>query len=143
MYRRPALKSSQEASKYQGFPGSGASFAGFALLQDDSSASIPLFRRGYRDELTVLKNRNNVLTQLDLNVDRLQDGLHKSRTLASAQFLPFYFSSLDEMRAAIQKFVATDGNPKEEQSHADKLAERIVQLGGVRDSEALLPGSSG
>jgi len=30
MYRRPAMKSSQEASKYQGFPGSGASFAGFS-----------------------------------------------------------------------------------------------------------------
>jgi hypothetical protein len=95
---------------------------GFALLQDDSSSAIPLFRRGYRDELTVLKNSTNVLTQLDLNVERLQDGLHKSRMLASAQFLPFYFSSLDEMRAAIQQFVAGDGSPKEAPSRAESAA---------------------
>jgi hypothetical protein len=83
---------------------------GFALLSDDSS-SIPLFKRGYRDDLTVLKNKANVLTQLDVNHDRLASRLAASRGLINAQFVPFYFSSLEEMHAAIDRFVAADGNP--------------------------------
>lgn len=83
---------------------------GFALLTDDSS-SVPLFRRGYRDDLTVLKNKANVLTQLDVNHDRLASRLAASRGLINAQFVPFYFSSLEEMHAAIDRFIASNGNP--------------------------------
>jgi hypothetical protein len=83
---------------------------GFALLSADSS-SVPLFRAGYRDELTVLKNKANVLTQLDVNHDKLASRLADSRSLINAQFVPFYFSSLEEMRGAIDRFVASDGNP--------------------------------
>ena len=84
---------------------------GFALLSNDSSAQVPLFRRGYRDDLTVLKNKANVLTQLDVNHDKLSRQLTSSRLLINAQFVPFYFSSLDEMRSAIDRFVASNGNP--------------------------------
>lgn len=84
---------------------------GFALLSNDSSAQVPLFRRGYRDDLTVLKNKANVLTQLDVNHDKLARQLTSSRLLINAQFVPFYFSSLDEMRSAIDRFVASNGNP--------------------------------
>lgn len=83
---------------------------GFALLSDDSSR-VPLFRRGYRDELTVLKNKANVLTQLDVNHDRLATQLAASRLLINAQFVPFYFSSLEEMHAAIDRFVQSNGSP--------------------------------
>jgi hypothetical protein len=83
---------------------------GFAMLDDDTLATIPPFRPGYRDALTVLKNTRNVLTQLDVNVDRLREQMHKDRALANVQFVPFYFSSLDEMRSTIQQFVAVDGN---------------------------------
>src|SRR6188472_2996364 len=38
----------------------------FAMVSNDS-APIPLYRRGYRDSLTVLKNRANILTSLDAN----------------------------------------------------------------------------
>ncbi|HXC26288.1 MAG TPA: hypothetical protein VNU46_10270 [Gemmatimonadaceae bacterium] len=82
---------------------------GFAMLDDDTTAAIPLFRPGYRDALTVLKNQANVLTKLDMNVDRLREQLHTDQLLQSAQFIPFYFSSLDEMRSTMQRFVATDG----------------------------------
>ncbi|MGI8548889.1 MAG: hypothetical protein ACR2M1_16450 [Gemmatimonadaceae bacterium] len=82
---------------------------GFALLQPDSTL-VPYFRRGYRDELTVLKNRANVTTQLDVNLDRLQNQLTSNRTLVNAQFLPFYFSSVDEMRSTIDRFIAAEGN---------------------------------
>lgn len=84
---------------------------GFALLSDDSSAKVPLFRRGYRDDLTVMKNKANVLTQLDVNHDKLAAQLKSSRLLINAQFIPFYFSSLDEMKSVIDRFVQADGNP--------------------------------
>ena len=37
---------------------------GFAMIDDDSAA-VPLFRREYRDALTVAKNSRSLLTQLD------------------------------------------------------------------------------
>src|SRR5215218_9821283 len=36
---------------------------GFAMLQEDTTF-VPFFRRGYSTEMTVLKNRANVVTQL-------------------------------------------------------------------------------
>lgn len=85
---------------------------GFALLQSDTSAPVPLFRRGYATQMTVLKNKGNILTQLDANHDRLQGQLVGSRMLVNAQFVPFYFSSIDEMRSAIDRFIAVNGNPQ-------------------------------
>lgn len=82
---------------------------GFALLQTDSTAPIPLFRRGYATDVTVMKNRANIITQLDANRDRLQAGLSDGR-LVNAQFLPFYFNSIDEMRGTIEHFVSVQGN---------------------------------
>ena len=39
---------------------------GFAMLQEDTTF-VPFFRRGYSTNMTVLKNRANVVTQLDAN----------------------------------------------------------------------------
>jgi hypothetical protein len=89
---------------------------GFALLSNDSSSRVPLFRRGYRDDLTVLKNKANVLTQLDVNHDKLANQLTSSRLLINAQFVPFYFSSLEEMRSVIDRFVASNGSPSSAKS---------------------------
>jgi hypothetical protein len=91
---------------------------GFALLSSDSSR-VPLFRSGYRDDLTVLKNKANVLTQLDVNRDRLSSQLAASRGLVNAQFVPFYFSSLAEMHSAIDRFVQSDGNPSAARSQTE------------------------
>lgn len=91
---------------------------GFALLSDDSS-KVPLFQRGYRDELTVLKNKANVLTQLDVNHDRLVSQLTASRLLINAQFIPFYFSSLEEMHGAIDRFVQSNGSPAAARSQVE------------------------
>ena len=81
---------------------------GFALLSDDSTSQVPLFRRGYRDDLTVMKNKANVLTQLDVNRNKLASQLKSSRLLINAQFIPFYFSSLDEMKSVIDRFPRYD-----------------------------------
>src|SRR5829696_1931371 len=43
---------------------------GFAMIQDDTTL-VPYFRRGYKAELTDLKRRSNVTTQLDVNLSNL------------------------------------------------------------------------
>ena len=83
---------------------------GFTLLDEDSSA-VPLFHQGYRDAVTVAKNKINLLTQLDVNIDRLRERGKTNRLLTSAQFIPFYFSSTTEMRTTIDHFLATNGDP--------------------------------
>src|ERR1700738_2956372 len=39
---------------------------GFAMLQEDTTF-VPFFKRGYSTDLIVLKNKANVVTQLDAN----------------------------------------------------------------------------
>jgi hypothetical protein len=83
---------------------------GFALLEPDSGGpAVPLFQRGYKTDMTVLKNRANVLTQLDVNRDKLRAGLAGGR-LVNAQFLAFYFASVDEMHGAIDRFIQANGS---------------------------------
>ena len=94
---------------------------GFAMLDDDTTAMVPLFRTGYRDNLTVLKNKANLLTQLDVNVDRLRDQLHKTPLLANTEFIALYFGSLDEMESVIQQFVATGGDAGSAKTRNDKM----------------------
>lgn len=84
---------------------------GFALLQTDSSARIPLFRRDYRDEMVVRKNQSNILTQLDANIDRLRAGLASNPRMVDAQFAAMYFPTVDAMRAAITAYVGTNADP--------------------------------
>lgn len=106
---------------------------GFALLSNDSSR-VPLFRRGYRDELTVLKNKANVLTQLDVNHDRLARQLTSSRLLINAQFIPFYFSSMEEMHGVIDRFVQSNGSPSGARSQLESA--QFAVLGSYFQSGA-------
>lgn len=107
---------------------------GFALLSSDTTPKVPLFRRGYRDDLTVLKNRANVLTQLDVNHDKLAAQLKSSSLLINAQFVPFYFSSLDEMKSVIDRFVQSGGNPTGARSQTE--AAQFAVLGNYFQSGA-------
>jgi hypothetical protein len=106
---------------------------GFALLSNDSS-QVPLFRKGYRDNLTVLKNQANVLTQFDANHDKLEKQLASSRLLINAQFVPFYFSSLEEMHSVIDRFIQSGGNPSGARSQIESA--QFVVLGSYFQSGA-------
>jgi hypothetical protein len=106
---------------------------GFALLSNDSS-TVPLFRRGYRDELTVLKNKANVLTQLDVNHDRLAKQITSSRVLINAQFIPFYFSSLEEMHSVIDRFIQSNGSASGAKSQIESA--QFAMLGSYFQSGA-------
>jgi hypothetical protein len=81
---------------------------GFAMLSDDTSA-VPLYRRGYRDSITVIKNQQNLLTGLDANREALLKGLARNSYL-DAQFLPFGFASWEEMRSSAEQFLQLSGD---------------------------------
>ncbi len=83
---------------------------GFAMVEDDS-AQVPLFRRGYRDDLTVTKNKANVLTKLDSNHDQLHARLAVNHNLMSAQFLAIETGSWEELRQIVNVFLKANGDP--------------------------------
>jgi hypothetical protein len=98
----------------------------YALVQDDT-AQVPYFRRGYRDQLTVVKNQANVVTALDRARDSLRLRLAQNPGLVGGQFLPLSFATWDDMRRAIQLFVDADGNPQRARSQQEAL---VIQLIG-------------
>ena len=83
---------------------------GFAMLQADTT-KIPYFRRGYRDQMIVERNRRGVTTLLDQNRSALSARLTVNRNLIGAQFVALYFGSWDEMSRAIDLFLQARGDP--------------------------------
>ena len=84
---------------------------GFAMLQEDTTF-VPFFKRGYSTNMTVLKNRANVVSQLDANRDRLRARLAANPQLINAQFVPLSFSSWTEMAQAANLFIRAEGDPR-------------------------------
>lgn len=99
----------------------------FAMLSDDSAA-VPLYRRGYRDSITVIKNQRNLLTALDGNRETLARGLRRAGYL-DAQFLPFGFTSWEEMRATIEQFLQLNGDVR--RAPTRDVAMRLAPLAAV------------
>jgi hypothetical protein len=81
------------------------------MLQEDTTF-VPFFKRGYSTNMTVLKNRSNVVTQLDANRDRLRARLVANPQLVNAQFVPLSFSSWTDLSQAVDVFIRSDGNPR-------------------------------
>jgi len=98
---------------------------GFAMLTTDSS-QVPFFRRGYRDQMVVFKNRANVTTLLDSNRDSLQARFRRNPYLVSGQFLALHFASWDEMRAFINAALLAEGDPRRAQSREGQQAMQII-----------------
>lgn len=83
----------------------------FALLEPDSAPS-PLYRRGYRDSVTVVKNRAGLFTTLDRNAAFLSKGLSRSPSLLSAQLLPLQVPNWDVLHTVAERFVQSDGDAR-------------------------------
>lgn len=83
-------------------------FHGFALLQDDTAA-VPIFDRGYRERITVLKNTRGLYTAFDTARDELARS--GASYLMNAQFIALYFGTWDEMQQAFTYFLRANGNP--------------------------------
>lgn len=84
---------------------------GYALLTSDT-ARVPLFQRGYREHMRALRSKRGVFTQLDANADKLSARFRINPALVNGQFLPFYFSSFQEIQQVTDLFLRSDGNPQ-------------------------------
>src|ERR1700731_2915130 len=60
---------------------------GYALLQEDTTF-VPFFKRGYSTDMIVLKNKANIVSQLDANRDKLRARLAPNPQLANPPFVP-------------------------------------------------------
>lgn len=109
---------------------------GFAMLQEDTTF-VPFFRRGYTTDMTVLKNRANVVTQLDANRDKLRARLATNPQLINAQFVPLAFNSWNELTQVVDLFVRANGDPRaassQEQANAISFLGAYFQTGADRD----------
>ena len=84
---------------------------GFAMLQEDTTF-VPFFKRGYGTDMIVLKNRGNVVSQLDANRDKLRARLATNPQLINAQFVPLSFPTWADLKGTVDLFVRADGNPR-------------------------------
>ena len=109
---------------------------GFALLQEDTTF-VPFFRRGYGTDMTVLKNRANVVSQLDANRDRLRARIAANPQLINAQFVPLSFSSWEELTGTVDLFVRANGDPRaassQQQATAIAFLAAYFQTGADRE----------
>jgi hypothetical protein len=109
---------------------------GFALLQEDTTF-VPFFKRGYSTNMIVLKNRANVVTQLDANRDRLRARLASNPQLVNAQFVPLSFASWTDLAQAADLFIRANGDPRaassQEQANAIAFLAAYFQTGADRD----------
>jgi hypothetical protein len=85
---------------------------GYAMLTRDA-AQVPVFRRGYRDSVSAIRRRENVLTGLDANHQRLATLMAQNTEISNGQFLPLYFNSWDQMVQAIRAFLQAEGRARD------------------------------
>lgn len=83
---------------------------GYAMLLRDT-ATVPWFRRGYRDRAQAAKAQRGVTTQLDVNRERLQSRFALSQALINGQFAPMYFANFEQMRQIVGLFIQAQGDP--------------------------------
>jgi len=109
---------------------------GFALLSEDTTF-VPFFKRGYGTNMIVLKNRANVVTQLDANRDRLRARIALNPQLVNAQFVPLSFSNWTELSQTVDVFVRADGDPRaassQQQANAIAFLAAYFQTSADRD----------
>ena len=84
---------------------------GYAMLTGDT-ARVPFFRRGYRQRMRDLRRMRGVLTQLDANAEKLSARFVANPSLVNGQFLPFYFSSFQQIQQVTDLFLQTGGDPR-------------------------------
>lgn len=116
----------------------------YALLMDDT-ATVPLFARGYRDQLTVIKNSRDIVTGLDSSRAALAATLKARPELEGGQFLALYFGSWEEMRQAFDYFLKAEGDParsgnREVQAVIAFLAQQFPRAEGREFARRLIAG---
>ncbi|HEY2376520.1 MAG TPA: hypothetical protein VGH98_11150 [Gemmatimonadaceae bacterium] len=84
---------------------------GYAMLTSDT-ARVPLFRRAYRQRIRAIRSARNAFTQLDANADKLSARFVTNPSLVNGQFVPFYFSSFEQIQQVTDLFIRAEGDPR-------------------------------
>jgi hypothetical protein len=109
---------------------------GYAMLQEDTTF-VPFFKRGYSTDMIVLKNKANVVTQLDANHDKLRARLTTNPQLVNAQFVPLSFGTWGDLTQTVDLFIRANGNPRaassQEQASAIAMLAAYFQTPADRD----------
>lgn len=84
---------------------------GYALLTGDT-ARVPLFRRGYRQFIRDVRSKRGAFTELDANAEKLSARFRVNPALVNGQFVPFYFSSFQQIQDVTDLLVRSDGDPR-------------------------------
>jgi hypothetical protein len=111
---------------------------GYAMLMRDT-ATVPVFRRGYRERIQQVKQQRNLQTRLDVNRTRLQERLSLSPNLVNGQFAPMYFASWDQMQQIVGVFLRANGDARSasDQTIAQYFAVLNSQFPTVADRQWL------
>jgi hypothetical protein len=111
---------------------------GYAMLLRDT-ATVPVFRRGYRDRVQAVRTQRGISSMLDANRERLQSRLAISPALFNGQFMPLYFANWDQRRQMISLFIQAEGNPQAagDQTTAQYFAVLRQSFGTQADREWL------
>jgi hypothetical protein len=94
---------------------------GYAMLQEDTTF-VPFFRRGYSTEMIVLKNKANVVSQLDANHDKLRARLKTNPQLVNAQFVPLSFATWGDLTQTVDLFIRANGDLRAASSQGQAAA---------------------
>ncbi len=105
----------------------------FAVIATDT-ATVPLYRRGYRDSATVIKNRANLLTALDANRGVLATGLASTGRYVQAQFLALEVPNWDVLRSGAERFLQYEGDPRRAPDR--ETGARVAQFNAIFTSAA-------
>lgn len=97
---------------------------GFALVSQDTSV-VPLFRRGYRDSLIVVRNAAQRATRLDTALASLQQTMAATPQLVNAQFYAMHFTNFGTLRVSLQMLTQAKGDVR---SVRDRDQGRMVAL---------------
>jgi hypothetical protein len=84
---------------------------GYAMLTSDT-ARVPFFRRAYRQRMRAIRTQRNAFTLLDANAEKLSARFVANPSLVNGQFLPFYFSSLQQIQQVTDLFIRADGDAR-------------------------------
>lgn len=82
---------------------------GFALVTNDT-AQVPLFRKGYRDSLVVLRNMAQAASRLDTVAPALQQTLAATPPLVNGQFYALHFTNYASLRISLQQLTQAKGD---------------------------------
>ncbi|HYW49243.1 MAG TPA: hypothetical protein VE861_01485 [Gemmatimonadaceae bacterium] len=97
---------------------------GYALLSEDTS-QVPLFRRGYRDSLIVVRNAAQRTSRLDSMRVALQRTLASTPELINGQFYASHFTNYGTLRVSLQQLTQSKGKV---QDVRDRDQQQMVAL---------------